>query len=543
MSVRSAITNVSAHLRARAGETPERVAVRASDGTETRFAALEARVDALAHGLLECGFAPGDRACLFVRPGVELIALTHALFRIGVIPVLIDPGMGRRSLLGCVERVAPRGLIGIPTVHVARLLFPRAFRSVELNVTVGRRLAWGGASLARVERNGRARGRFELEERGADAPAAILFTSGSTGPAKGVEYTHANFLAQLDALRALYDLSPGEVDVACFPLFALFDNALGMTSVFPDLDPSRPAQCDPAKVFAAVESNGATFTFGSPAIWQRVAPWAHANGRRFSTLRRLTIAGAPVAPALIESLRALLPEGGDVHTPYGATESLPVTSIAGAEVCGPLRASIEGGAGTCVGRTVPGLELALVRITDERIASWSDDLRVPVGAPGEVCVRGPVVTPAYFGDALATERAKIRDPRGGVWHRMGDIGALDPEGRLWLHGRKSHRIETADGMLLPVPIENVYRTVPGVRRVALVGVGARGSERPLLVIEPEANQDRAELERRVRAHRRDLELVRTVTEIAFHPSFPVDVRHNAKIRREDLKRWAESERS
>ena len=439
------------------------------------------------------------------------------------------------------EGASPRGLIGIPRAHVARLLFPAAFRSVEVHVTVGPRLAWGGRSLGSLERRGRKRGPFPFVEHDADEEAAILFTSGSTGPPKGVVYRHRNFLAQLDDLASLYDLKPGEVDVACFPLFALFDNALGMTSVFPDMDPSKPAECDPAKIHAAIEASGATFTFGSPAIWKRVLPWAREHGRTFSKLRRLTIAGAPVQPSLIAGLRELLPEDGDVFTPYGATEALPVASISGAELTGALRARIEGGEGTCVGRPLESLELALIRITDDEVPTFSEDLVVPLGAPGEVCVRGPVATPAYLFDEQATKLAKIADPRGGFWHRMGDIGRLDRDGLLWLLGRKSHRLETVEGLVMPVPVENVYLTAEGVRRAALVGLGQRGTERPLLVIEPEDGADQAVIEARLRSHRQDVPATWNVSTIRFHSSFPVDVRHNAKIRREDLKRWGESQ--
>jgi acyl-CoA synthetase (AMP-forming)/AMP-acid ligase II len=537
-AVRPVTDNVSRLLRERAAEHPEREAVRGSDGRSVTFGQLERRVDAIAHGLAAQGLAPGDRALLFVRPGPELIAITHALFRARVVPVLIDPGMGRRSLLSCVERVAPRALIGIPRAQIARLLFPRAFASVEQRVTVGP-LGIGGPTLARLEARGGRAGPFELEPDDADREAALLFTSGSTGPPKGVIYTHRNFLAQVEGLRALYDLAPGEVDVACFPLFALFDNALGMTSVFPELDPSRPGSCDPGKVFRAIEESGATFTFGSPAVWVRVADWARRSGRRFGTLRRLTIAGAPVQPRLVAALRELLPPGADVHTPYGATESLPVTSIAGAELAGDLRARIEGGEGTCVGRPVPGVELALIRITDDELPRFTEDLRAPAGQPGEVCVRGAVVTPAYANDELATRHAKMRDADGGLWHRMGDVGVLDADGRLWLHGRKSHRLETRAGLLMPVPLENVYNTVEGVRRTALVGVGARGDERPVLVVEAEEGAQRDALVLRLRAHRTDLAATQRVAEIRFHPRLPTDVRHNAKIRREDLKRWAQ----
>ncbi len=532
--------NVSSRLSYWAAETPDRAALSTSDGRELSYEALDRKADALAHGLLELGLAPGDRASLFVRPGPELVALVHACFRSGVVPVLLDPGMGRKALLGCIEKMQPRALLGVPKAHVARLLFPRAFRTVAITVTIGRRFPGTHASLLDLERTGAQRGRFSVRVPGGDAPAAILFTSGSTGPSKGVVHTHANFAAELEALARLYALEPGEVDCACFPLFALFDHALGMTSVFPPIDPSRPAACDPARVFTAIEENRATFTFGSPAIWQRLVPWMQSRVERFTTLRRVTIAGASVPPRLVLALRELLPEGGEVHTPYGATEALPVSNVTGAEIA-ELRQRIEGGEGTCVGRALEDVELALLRITDDPIEAFSDELRVAPGEPGEVCVRGPSVAREYAFDPLANRMAKIgASPR--PWHRMGDVGRLDADGRLWLLGRKSERIETASGTLFPLPLENVYDTLSGVRRSALVGTGPRGSELPTLVVEPEPGSDLAALERKLRAHRRDLADASRVTAIRFHPGFPVDVRHNAKIRRDELARWAQGRR-
>ena len=527
--------NVSLHLRRQATDAPERVAVVAADGQALSFRELERRVDALARGLVQQGVARGMRVSLFVHPGPDLIALTHALFRVGAVPVLIDPGMGRRNLLACVERMKPRALIAVPRAHVARLLFPRAFRSVEILVTVGRRVGWGGVGLDALPRGGD--GPFESAPTGRDDEAAILFTSGSTGPPKGVTYTHGNFVAQLEALRELYDLRPGEVDVACFPLFALFDNALGMTSVFPDLDPSRPSDCDPAKIVAAIEESSATFTFGSPAIWRRVLPFMNGLGRRFSTLRRITIAGAPVPPSLAAGLRALLPDGGDVHTPYGATESLPVASIAGAEIAS-LRDRIEAGAGTCVGRVAPHAEVRIIAITDDAIATFDDALLVAPGAIGEICVRSPATTQEYKAQPGPTALAKIADGPG-LWHRMGDVGYLDSDERLWFCGRKAHRIETAAGPLYPVPIENAFLDVPTVRRTALVGVGPRGSERPVLVVEPSEGAARREVLSNIERRRSERDVAAPITAVRLHPSFPVDVRHNAKIHRLALKAWAE----
>jgi len=531
------VLNVSLELRRQAQAAPERIAVRTfgPGAAALSFRALEERVDGMAHALAGLGLRRGERAALFVPPGPDFVALFHALLRVGALPVLIDPGMGRRGLLACLARTAPSALIGVPRVHLARQLFWRSFPNLGLAVSVGPGFAFGARRLEPLLA-GRRHQPFPVAPVDAGTPAAILFTSGSTGPAKGVVHTHGNFAAQLTALRDTFGLEPGEVDGACFPLFALFDNALGLTSVFPEMDPSRPAACDPAAIHRALEESGASFTFGSPAIWKRVVPWARSAGRRFTRLRRVTIAGAPVPPRLVLELQALLPAGGEVHTPYGATEALPVCTIGGHELAG-LREAIEAGAGSCVGRPLPGVQLALVRVTDAPIPRWDESLRVPDGAPGEVCVRGPMVTRHYLDDARADAGAKIPDA-AGTWHRMGDVGRLDPEGRLWFLGRKSHRLETEHGTLWPVPLENAFDVTQGIARSALVGVGPRGHERAVLVVE--AREPIRELTPRLRTRAAQLPAAAPIQDFLVHPRFPVDVRHNAKIRREELKAWAES---
>ena len=539
--------NVAAYLPARALRTPDEVAVIAprtpgrpeAGWDRTTWAELDARCDALAHGLSAAGLRRGDRTCLFVRPCADWVALVYALYKLAAVPVLIDPGMGRKNLVACVERMRPRGFIGVPLAHALRLASPRAFRSVELAVTVGRPKLWGGPALEALA--DRSAGRFELADTGSDDQAAILFTSGSTGPPKGVAYTHGMFAAQVEALRALYRVEPGGVDLACFPLFALFGAALEQATVLPDMDFARPATCDPERIAAALTEHRVTQTFGSPAIWRRVVPWCRARGLRFEHLERLMIAGAPVEPRLVEACRELLPNG-DVHTPYGATESLPVASISGAEILA-RRKQIEGGAGNCVGRPVPGVDVRLIELTDEPLASWSEAREVAPGELGEICVRGPQVTRAYEEDPEATRRAKIRDG-AEVWHRIGDVGRFDEEGYLWFTGRKSHRLETAEGLLRPVGLETVFNLHEHVRRSALVGVGPRGAERPVLVVEPEASVPR---DKRLRAKLAQ-DILRTglwfppcsrVEQVLFHDRLPVDVRHNAKLRREQLKAWAE----
>jgi len=561
--------NMAAFLVERAREAPDTPAIRVARGVgdaltfdDTCYGELERHSGALAAALVAEGLGPGDRVSVFVKPGVELIAITFALLRMGAVPVLIDPGMGPANVLSCVERMAPKAFIGIPLAHVLRRLKGRAFRTVELDVVADGRgaglvAAMTGARTTRRLRARHAAADFPLLETSRDDEAAILFTSGSTGPPKGVTYTHGMFEAQVRALKATYDMRPGEVDVACLPVFALFSPALGMTCVFPELDPSKPATCDPARIADAIRASGATTTFGSPAIWRRVVPHCLETEKDLSGLRRVLIAGAPVPSDLLADLRGLIREGGDVHTPYGATESLPATTLSGTELLeedgGELRHLSESGSGTCVGRPVAGIELDLIRITDEPIAAWSEDLRVPDGELGEVVVRGPVVTAEYKFEPGHTAAAKIPVPPGEahhpgeVRHRIGDLARRDAAGRVWFHGRKSHRLETTDGIVMPVPIENVFNTHPSVARSALVGVGERGAERQVLVVRPEEGawpESRgagADLAAALFEHVAESPCCAGVERILFRRELPVDVRHNAKIHRGELKTWAEEQ--
>jgi acyl-CoA synthetase (AMP-forming)/AMP-acid ligase II len=523
-------------LRRTAQRHPELEAV-VFPGGRARYGELHERSAAIASGLSARGITAGTRVAVFVRPSPELIAIVYALFAIGAVPVLIDPGMGRSALVRCLHSMQPTALIGVPLAQSLRWIAPDALQHARLFVCVG---GWfpGAISLQSLERAGRG-GSFLAEPRHEDT-AAILFTSGSTGPAKGVIYTHGNFLAQIEALRALYGLGPGQRDLCCFPLFALFNAAFERTSVFAPLDPSRPASVDPHALLDTLRREAITDTFGSPAIWRRVVPYARHNGLRLPALRRAMIAGASVPPALIEQFHALLEDDADVHTPYGATEALPVASVSG-RVLMTQRERIEGGHGICVGRAARGVRIAIIPIHDQPIARWEPQWECAHGQLGEIAVQGPVVTSAYAGLEQATRAAKIPDA-SGLWHRMGDVGYFDDEGLLWFTGRKSQRLETTQGTYLPEPLESVIDTLPSVRRSALVGAGPRGAEEPLLIVEGSQRDERTILAHAQAASARALpHPLPRIERVLFHPRFPVDVRHNAKIRREELKLWAEEQ--
>jgi acyl-coenzyme A synthetase/AMP-(fatty) acid ligase len=375
-----------------------------------------------------------------------------------------------------------------------------------------------------------------------DEIAAILFTSGSTGPAKGVVYTHGVFDAQVRMLRDTYDIRPGEVDLATFPLFALFDPALGMTSVVPEMDFTRPAQADPQKLIRAIRDHNVTNMFGSPALIDRLGRYGESNGVKLPTIKRAISAGAPISPAVLERFHKLLADDAQVYTPYGATESLPVASIGSREIVTETKDRTSTGGGVCVGKPVEPMDVRIIRITDDAIDVWSDDLLSPPGEIGEIVVCGPVVTREYWGNPDATRLAKIADRDGGnLRHRMGDVGYFDETGRLWMCGRKSHRVTTSDGTLFTVCCEAVFNLHERVRRTALVGVGKSPSQRPVLCVELEPDHtrtDRARLIRELRDLGRQHEHTCGIRTFLVHPAFPVDIRHNAKIFREKLAVWA-----
>ncbi len=552
--------NVAAHLARLAAADPDRPAVhvprrgvnaRRPDADEyatLTFAQLHAASDAIAHGLTAAGIVRGTRTAVMVPPGVDFFTLTFALFKVGAVPVLIDPGMGVRNLGTCLAEAEPAAFIGVMKANLARKLLGWGKRTVRTTVNVGRWRWLCGHTLAGLRDTGLSRGPFPVPDVAAGETAAVLFTSGSTGVAKGVVYTHGVFAAQVELLKATYRIEPGEVDLCTFPLFALFGPALGMTCVVPDMDATRPADIDPAKAVAQMKRFGVTNLFGSPAVIRRLGDWAVTNPTKLDTLRRVISAGAPASVDALERFSTLLPPGVEVFTPYGATEALPVANVGSREILGETQHLTAQGKGVCVGRPVAGVTVAVIPISDGPLSTWDESLCLPPREVGEFVVRGPVVTKAYFGRPDATRLAKIADPAtGDVLHRMGDVGYLDDRGRLWYCGRKSHRVETPDGTLYTEMVEAIFNAVPAVSRTALVGVARGGTTYPVVCVEipprPLLERFRAEpwgpvvaaLRERGRRH----DHTRAVATFLKHPGFPVDVRHNSKIFREKLAVWAD----
>lgn len=488
-----------------------------------------------ANALQAQGVERGQRVMLMVRPSMEFIALTFALFQLGAVVILIDPGMGYKNLLRCIGAVRPEALVAIPAAQLFSRLFSKPFKTVRRRVCVGPSFGIGGITLAAACEGMSAD--FSPAITAENELAAVIFTTGSTGPPKGVQYTHGIFFNQLRLIRDYYGIGPGDIDQPGFPLFGLFAAALGAAAVIPDMDAAKPAQVNPAAFIRSMQDWQVTYSFGSPAIWNVVS--RHCIERNIILpVRKVLMAGAPVSGELISRVRQIMPPDSVIHTPYGATESLPSVSITGEEIAQETWPQTRLGAGACVGRPLPGMTVRIIKPVDGPLPEWRDAQQLPAGRIGEIVVKGPVVTRAYDGNEAETKLAKIRDG-DGFWHRMGDVGYLDEKGRLWFCGRKAHRVLTIVGPMHTICCEAVFNEHPLVLRSALVGIGQAGEQRPVLIVElrtQAADELRLFSELRQLAARNSL--TASIKTFLIHPGFPVDIRHNAKIFREKLAVWA-----
>ena len=503
------------------------------------FMQLDRESDYLAHGLETAGITRGVRTVLMVKPSIEFFALIFAIFKTGAVPVVVDPGMGIRRMVACFKSTRPQGFIGIPLAHVVRTVFPGFFSTVKTWITVGRRWFWGGRTLKQIRHAHH--GPYAIAKTDRNDTAAVLFTTGSTGPAKGAVYSHGNFDAQLKQIKTHLHMSPDEIDLSTFPLFALFYPALGITSVIPDMDPTRPALVNPERIIEAIENLGITNMFASPALLNRVGSYGKQNGVKLPSLKRVISAGAPVSADNIEQFSALLGEDAEIHTPYGATEAVPIISIKSKEILNETRQLSEKAFGTCIGRPINDIDIRIIKISDEPIDEWSDDLRVSPGDVGEIAVKGELVSRQYFENHAANRLGKIKDG-DDVIHRMGDVGWMDQKGRIWFCGRKSHRVITTGATLFTIPCETLFNKHPRVFRSALVGVGPAGRQKPVICIElnkSDDGKDREHLKNDLLKIAAANDLTKSIQTILFHKLFPVDIRHNSKIFREKLALWAE----
>ncbi|MCU8070769.1 olefin beta-lactone synthetase [Shewanella sp. SM32] len=578
--------NICRHLKQAAHAIPHHlaVAVQSAQGasvanlrySELDFLNLDRQSDAIAFALNAHGIERGMKAVLMVTPSLDFFALTFALFKAGVIPILVDPGMGIRNLKQCFAEAAPDAFIGIPKAHIARRLFGWGKGNIKslLNVDDGKiglaakliRIGTGAISLSTLlqstsVQSSASKSEYPMVMLKSDEIAAILFTSGSTGTPKGVVYSHGMFEAQIQALKNDYGICHGERDLATFPLFSLFGPALGMASIVPEMDASKPITANPEFLFAAIEKYQCSNIFVNPALLERLGRAGEQKQHKLPSVQRVISAGAPATIASIARFSKMLSQGVPILNSYGATESLPISMIASDALFATTDITDNGG-GICVGRAIDGVTIRIIAISEEVIPEWDDALQLNNGEIGEIVVQGPMVSQSYYLNnsqhasqnesqgKRATAAAKIWDSSTNtVRHRMGDLGYLDDQGLLWMCGRKAHRVDaTLNGLFVKryysIPCERIFNTHPNVKRSALVGVKVANEIEPLICIELDQSlvcNKSQQLYQDLIAIAEQFTQTQGIRRFLIHPDFPVDVRHNAKIFREKLAVWAQSQ--
>ncbi len=541
--------NISLLLTEAAGKYEDREALFAPCGQKAdgsfqysvlTFRQLENLVNAYALAFSRRGIAKDTRVLMLLKPGLEFAAAVFAVYKTGAMPVLIDPGMGTKNLLGCIRQTLPEAVIAISPVHWVRLLFRKYFPCAKIFFSLGK---FPPPGCARIEdivsieavRHGE-KFDFDPADTKLSDTAAIVFTTGSTGPPKGVVYTHRTFKAQVELIREVYGAGPDHIDMSAFPLFALFAVILGMPSVIPKMDFTRPAKVNPENIIRPVLDKKISFSFGSPALWRTVSAYCISNNIKLPSLKKVLMAGAPVTADLHRAVKQIIASDGEIMVPYGATEALPIASFTGSEMLAETAGITAQGKGYCVGYPSPGIKIRVIAPADGEIKIWNDQLVLPLNEIGEIVVHGAVVKKEYFNHPQHNLISTITSADGSRWHRMGDMGYFDTKGRLWFCGRKNHRVIAPDRTYYSVCSEAIFNQHPDVSRTALTGVNGR----PVLFVEPKSGKfpetatDCSRFISELKKLGQAYPFTSGIQTFLFHRSFPVDIRHNAKIFREKL---------
>jgi acyl-coenzyme A synthetase/AMP-(fatty) acid ligase len=484
------------------------------------FGDLHTRIENIAAGMAASGIEAGDRIALLVQPGVDLTAILYGLWRRGAIAVVVDAGLGLRGIRTALRSAGPRYVVGGFKGLAAARTMGLAAQFISVGEAPGIKVA---LTLDEIE----ARGAHAPvpDPPAADQPAAIAFTSGATGPAKGVLYLHGQLQAQREALASLYSITTSDRLVAAFGPFALMGAALGIPSVVPDMNLTAPRTLTAEALAEAVAAVDATMVFASPAALANVAR-TRAGVQSMPGVRLLLSTGAPVPAELLREVLSMFP-AAQAHAPYGMTEVLPVADIGLKEM-----EAVGRGNGTCVGHPVPAVTVRISALDEAGDATGP--LSEAPGVTGEVCVQAAHAKQRY--DRLwVTERAASRD---AGWHRTGDVGHFDADGRLWIEGRLVHVIVTPDGPVTPVGLERRIESIPAVRRAAAVGIGPRGAQQVVIVVETESARTGLAPDA-LRDVVREVVQEVPIPAVLTVSALPVDIRHNSKIDRIRVGRWAE----
>lgn len=479
------------------------------------YTALVDRSRRLASLFAEARLRAGDGMALMLPMSAELYAVIAAAWRLGLVPVFMDPNAGDEHFAHCIRRYPVRAFVGTPAACLLRLASP-TLRKIPHAFVSG--ALFPGARALRAARHCAPREDAPCAD---DDLAMIAFTSGSTGQPKGIRRTHGLLLATHTVLSAHVKPEAGEVALATLPMFTLTNLACGATSLIPDVDLRRPGRVDPRRLVAQLERWHARSAVASPALLERVADQCLTQGHALESLLEIFVGGAPVFPPLLDKLTRMAPRA-KVSVLYGSTEAEPIALLPSTEVSAEDVARTMHGRGLLVGPPIPEISLRILRdrwgsAPKAGTPETLDRETLKSGQPGEIVIAGPHVAPGYLG---GEGDAETKFPVGDrLWHRTGDAGWLDDRGRLWLLGRCSARIEDARGALYPYAVEAALSSHPGVVRSAFLS--HRGQR--LLVLEMHEGRQPD-----TRALLRPLDWA-GIAAVVLLKHIPVDPRHNAKV--------------
>jgi olefin beta-lactone synthetase len=492
---------------------PAIIDVRSGRDRTLTFSQFNEAASHVADQIIARGVGPRDGVLVLHPMSLELYVFLMALFRAGAVAVFLDPSAGRQHIARCCDLFPICAFFGSPKAHLLRLVIP-SLRRIPLALCSG--FFPGTVRLTMLERSGVGAGIAAVPE---SAPALVTFTSGSTGEPKAAARSHGFLLAQHRAIASAIGLHPGVIDLATLPIFVLANLASGVTSVLPDADLRRPGFIDAAPVVSQIERHAIQTIGASPAFIARLVAECARTGRSLTGVQRVFMGGAPVFPRDLREARAAFPSA-EITAVYGSTEAEPMAEISLSAITPADFAAMEHGDGLLAGAPVSTIALRILREQWGRsVAPLSEsEFRarcLPPGEVGEIVVSGAHVLPGYLHGAGDSE-TKF-DVDGTRWHRTGDLGRLDPVGRLWLLGRASAKIEDDRGVLYPFAVECAAQQIPGVRRAAILSLDRR---RVLAVqIVPPATPARI-LDALAPAQLDEVRILRAI---------PVDKRHNAKV--------------
>ena len=505
------------------------------------FKMLNEESDLIANQLEEAGVVKGMRTLVFMAPGPDQVALFYALFKVGAVPVIISPGLSRSEFLQCIKDASAEVFIGSPKGHLYRLLHASCFNSVTTVVTMGRFRLWKGHIVSPVAQEARP---YTVHPSDPDETALIFYTQGITGRPKGVVHTVASLASTLSLLAGLVDFKKGDTAICLHPFYSLLFPAIGITSVTPPMDLNFPLEADMEKLVGLMLKTGATHVMASPAFFSMLGGHLAEMGLSLPAIRKIICFGAQVIPEYMIDFMATIPEDAQVTLCYGSTEAFPISTLDFREMVSETRSLSEKGYGICVGKPIAECQTGLIPIRDEVFAHFEYDFFLPDGEVGELAVEGRHVSRRYFENPNGEANTKMKGPNHTLWHRTGDLAWRDKKGRLWLCGRKSSMVKTAQGPLYALSCETIFNTHPEVQRSALVGLGDAEEKAPVIIIEPRqksGKKRKAALFEELFDFAKSNGVTSTIDTILFHDALPVDGYHLTEIMRDEAVSYAQKQ--